>query len=580
MSLQVWLPLISDLHNQGLSNTTFSYINNNGKLAINNAGKIGKCYERTASGYADLYRSSTTFNLSGDLSMCCWAYVSATIGDTANGLITNHNHDNNTGVGITVKQISTSDYRISCSTGTGSSRTFCTYYGTTNIKDAWHHLALTYSKSTQVLQLWVDGVVEYTLNSYANASGNNTFDLFNWSTGYGGNSQYRPVCKLNDVRLYDHCLSNKEVKLLSQGLVAHYTLGDSYLEGTTNLVTSLTKGGQTTVSGNSVTTSGENKDTYFTMNLSESIVSGTQYTVSCYAEGIPNGSYWTFPLGSQNNTSLSWLIYNGYNSYTFTANSIDWGTNRLFMDDLNRNYYGVTRFYDFQLEKKDHATGYAGLGGTRNDTIVYDSSGYNYHGTSSGVSVSSDTPRYSVSTVFDANTDTITPTACFSVGQTMTELSVSCWFRTNTLNSTAPNMWSFGENSFARIRLANSTSIWYYVRVGSTQVSSTYSAGKTLTDNTWHHVVYVFKNGVVRVYLDNVQIGTTDHSSTATYMTCSSTAWHLAGYGANSENFIGSLSDVRIYATALSADDIKDLYQVGATVDRSGNMYAYELREV
>ena len=212
MSLQVWLPLTKDLSNQGLSDATFSYVNNNGKLAVNTSGKLGSCYERTASGYADLFRSSTTFNLSGDLSMCCWAYVSATIGDTANGLITNHNHADNTSVGITVKQVSPTDYRICCSTGTGSSRTYNTYYGTTNIKDAWHHLALTYTKSTKVLQLWVDGVVEYTLNNYANASGNNAFELFNWSTGYGGNAQFRPVCKLNDVRLYDHCLSAKEVK--------------------------------------------------------------------------------------------------------------------------------------------------------------------------------------------------------------------------------------------------------------------------------------------------------------------------------------------------------------------------------
>jgi hypothetical protein len=94
--------------------------------------------------------------------------------------------------------------------------------------------------------------------------------------------------KMNDFRIYDHCLSPKEVKEISQGLVLHYKMDNINAEGT-NLITGLTAGGQTTISNGIVTTSGVNADTYFTLNLSENIVAGTTYTISCYASGLPDG---------------------------------------------------------------------------------------------------------------------------------------------------------------------------------------------------------------------------------------------------------------------------------------------------
>jgi hypothetical protein len=96
--------------------------------------------------------------------------------------------------------------RMSVNTGlTGDSssngdRTYCTYYGSTNIYNAWHHLCLTYSATTRQLRMYVDGkpekISEYY--DYITLSGNNTtarpIILFAWSTDYLNQTAYRPPC--------------------------------------------------------------------------------------------------------------------------------------------------------------------------------------------------------------------------------------------------------------------------------------------------------------------------------------------------------------------------------------------------
>ena len=43
--------------------------------------------------------------------------------------------------------------------------------------------------------------------------------------------------------------------------------------------------------------------------------------------------------------------------------------------------------------------------------------------------------------------------------------------------------------------------------------------------------------------------------------------------------FVGSISDVRLYATALSAEDILTMYKTSGIIDNKGNVYAYEFKE-
>ena len=224
--------------------------------------------------------------------------------------------------------------------------------------NTWTHIALT--TNGLVKKIYVNGVFMQSASTTTTAnlgtgvkatiggsvSSDNGVATGNWVNG-----------QLNDVRIYDHELKDWEIKDLYNCKVLGVN-GGMFLEETTNLITGITKGGQTNIVNNEVLTTGTNADTYFTLNLSESIVVGTQYTISCYAD-LPSGTYWNFPLGTQSNTALTWSIVPGYNSYTFTANDISWGANKIFMDDLSgpaRTSGQQCRFYRFQLEKKSHAT--------------------------------------------------------------------------------------------------------------------------------------------------------------------------------------------------------------------------------
>lgn len=85
-------------------------------------------------------------------------------------------------------------------------------------------------------------------------------------------------------------------------MVLHYPLNKNSLKPIgTNLVTGVTKGGQTSLLTDGrvgVVTSGTSADTYFTVNLSESITSGTTYYLSCDVSGVSDSQYWGFPLGA------------------------------------------------------------------------------------------------------------------------------------------------------------------------------------------------------------------------------------------------------------------------------------------
>ena len=97
----------------------------------------------------------------------------------------------------------------------------------------WTHCAITYENP--ICKVYINGEVKAEYNGVSNSS------TFAYSTPLIYNSSGR---LLNDFRIYDHCLSAKEVKEISKGLVLHYQLkgfGQPNLINKAELYTNSTK---------------------------------------------------------------------------------------------------------------------------------------------------------------------------------------------------------------------------------------------------------------------------------------------------------------------------------------------------
>ena len=583
MALQVWLPLRGDLKNQGLSDLTFS-ITSSTETTVDNNGKLGKCYSQSSLNGSGGLISNKTIDLGQNQSMFCWfKFVDLTSSSSlGGGLVSQHRYPSNQGMGITIRYVSSTTGYLSVNTGNGSSRTYNNYYGTTLLQaNTWYHGGYTYDGST--LKIYVNGNCEKTQAITGMSVPADYISCFNWSmastSGAGLYGGYKLHGSLNDVRIYDHCLSPMEVKELSKGLVLHYPLNDPYIESTTNLVpnsrtfngwssydSGYTSIGENDLCGTSIICT--NKNTWCGAYRGITLPSTGTYTISCYVKPI-----------SRTSTSLNQTVYTSGGGIGDTNVAASWDEPGKWQRiSMTRTYsstsitlyliaYGGTRGTDKvscewtlpQIEKLDHMTPFTD--GSRSENTIYDVSGFRNNGTISGnLTVSSNTPKYNYSIQMPAAT-TISHVRCLD--NTNQEWSCAAWVKPTTAGN-YQNLNNFNESN----RLYHSTYPLLYLNSGTNDY---YNYGNlALPINQWSHIVFVFKNstGTKLIYINGENhTDTSGPNKTSTPKGIPDTV--IIGGG----NYDGGLCDYREYATALSADDVKSLYQNSAYIDSSGNVY-------
>ena len=98
-----------------------------------------------------------------------------------------------------------------------------------------------------------------------------------------------------------------------------------------------------------------------------------------------------------------------------------------------------------------------------------------------------------------------------------------------------------------------------------------------LLDGNWHMITITYDGIAIKKYVDAILEKTT--TTTGTLTSPMDFAFGRYGSGTTYSSNDMTYSDARIYATALTELQIKELYNISMSIDNNGNTYVRELVE-
>lgn len=576
MALQLWLPLNGDVKNYGLKNIN---VLDHGTSEYNQ-GKIGKCRSFVGSGYLEL-TNSFGIESGKDFSCCYWikeisnnTSPSFRVVYQCGNLIIGHYNDK-----LNIYNGSDLDFVYKCDT------------------TDWVHCCLTYQSSDNIMTIYINGIKCSTrqlksLNGLSSATA---------LIGKRNNETYLLEGYLNDFRLYDECLSPKQVKYISQAMICHYPMGnvDGKIGGR-NLCLN---------TGNSYTMG------YGISNTSW--VDGYAYiglpTTINHPEIVPQGNgYWRFlenetytqtiwletdaTIIDLNKCSITWFRENdghdvqiakiikiSENSYKIisTYTMLKEAQRVRLFDIINlhnaldiRNSGTYLKFGKLKIEKGTESTPYTPAPEDNPqfyDNIIPDISGYKNNGEvtdSTCPTWSNDSPRYLGSYEFNGKNQYISGLS--PISNNTKEFTIAFWVKLKNV----PDTMTFYT---ARAGIGSGVALFFInknIRFDD-NVQSIFNYTYDLSSNKWTHLCITRSNTSKKLYVNGRLIDSIskvgDMQNIGEYFTIGGSSSY--GNGIADLNWLnGNLSDFRIYATALSESDVLNLYQSSASLDSQGNL--------
>ena len=560
MALQVWLPLNGDLHNQGLTDVTTTSSGSTGSW--NAAGKIGKC----------LYSSGSTFwtisslNLGMAVSICCWVRTTDN-----NAMFWVLNADQGGGHSSRFLNLWSYNGFLYLNTGDSAQNPFQDDDGNdvpNKIDNLWHHYATVFTDNKCLL--YIDGVYCGKAKTYRNPiTTNNFIRIFG---GFQNGHAYDLAGYMNDFRIYDHCLSAKEVHEISKGLVLHYKM-DGWFDAN-----NIFKDSIFTWHALTVNTSYTRSDSTYTVTIGNY---RDPYTFATSRMAIPVG---VLEDGAQYTISFKYKVISG--NGLINLDGCDWCDVRFISkhEDIFGDYhyvklvcpittYNTKRFMDFSWTSTNTVYEISDICLYKLSNICYDVSGYGNNGEINGTVVSAtDTPRYQSCTSFDDGTSYIKRESLYGNIKT-----ISVWFKTTKDTSTRQLIFADSNSRMGAIIVPSGLVTYCYGGPGGT--GSRVLFGNEYIENGWNHIVVISTGLTTRdVYCNGVKLEATENN----FYNVTDGNLYIGRRSITNLSaipFYGSISDLRVYSTALGAEDIKELYDTGQVIDKGGNFYCYELNE-
>ena len=555
MALKVWLPLSGNTDNYGLSDAQVQSI---GSIMYASGLFGSKCF-KSGDGAVDVHIASfpSVFTLT------MWVKPDSPAMST------------------TLIELGTNGDRIDLSSDT---RTYKMNGGSIvadnttifAINDGeWSHVAIT--ADGRFVKAYVNGelVTEVAQLSTFAASDIYIGQRSNGTNGWDGYIQ--------DVKLYNYIISTRELQNMSLGLALNYTFNHNGL-GNVNLMV-----GSAAV----LHVSGVDKVNRVENNSMYAVLEADTYILSAETSGT-----WV----ASNSSSGASVVNSDPSAYPvalelYTLDSNDTVASRIFVNmtggfgtvtiDTAGTYYlggiiysdGVTNveadFYAVKLEKGTTATAwippvgspeyeYYEIGKSEQDV-----SGNRLDGTMSSPAPiwTEDSRIYTGSYDFSNNSYIESPILDID---NLTNYTISVWAKTTSFT----NGILFGFNTNPRFNFSTIGGVFgiYDTDAGS-QVP--FGEGVSVSSYTgeWHHFAITGDGSVNTLYIDGVLVG-----STSKYFALGRSKLYINGWdNSNNYNYNGLLSDFRIYAISMTADQIDSLVHNRFAVDDTGKLYSNEI---